>query len=357
VQKCSTRGNFIVLPFVLGAAMTGVAQLSGHRSLLFPEGVSLAWGAWAMGRPDWCRLGWRLVAAPVLCAACGLAAAILLSSRLAAEIAALSAAFVVLAALRAWPGPALSAAVLPTVAGVDSWAYALSVLVITAVIGGGVLIRNRLVRDPTVPSPPGPAAARASPLPAQPASPSPGASPPPAPPASPVRPGLPGRLGSPARPAAAWVVAAAWLAVAAGLGLPLAASAPPLLVSGFEWINGGGRRGAREGIRLAAVLTVTWTIGAVIAAHVPSVVAGALTLLAVAALIRVTRVTHAPVLAIGLVPLVLGAPSSPGGVAAGACAIASATAVLFLFGSLARMSPGATWLRRIIASAITRSQP
>jgi NAD/NADP transhydrogenase beta subunit len=168
---------------------------------------------------------------------------------------------------------------------------------------------------------------------------------------------MPRRPGSPPQPGAAWAVAAAWLAVAAGLGLPLAASAPPLLVLGFEWINGRGRRDAREGIRLTAVLIVTWTIGAVLAAHAPPAAAGACTLLAVAALIRVTGVTHAPVLAIGLVPLVLGAPATPGGVAAGACGIALAAAFLFLSGSLVRMSPGATWLRRIIASATTRSQP
>jgi hypothetical protein len=305
--------------------MTGVAQLTGLRSLLFPEGVALAWGAWAMGRGDWCRLGPRLVLAPVLCAACGLAAAILLPFRLAAELAALSAAFVVLAALRAWVGPALSAAVLPAVAGIHSWAYVLSVATITAVIGGGILIRDR------------------RPVPSQ--SPAP-------------RPSAPAaRAASPARMLMTWAIAAAWLAIAAGLALPLAASAPPLLVAAFEWINGQGRRDAREGIRVTAALTVTWTIGAVIAWHVPSITAaGTASLLAAAAVIGVARVTFAPLLAIALVPLVLGAPATPAGVLEGTCAVTLAVAVLFLSGSLARMSPGATWLRRIIARANTRSQ-
>jgi hypothetical protein len=320
--------------------MVGVAEVAGDRSLLFPEGAALAWGAWAMGRQDWRRLGPRLAITPALCAVCGVAATILLPTRLTAELIALTAAVAIIAALRAQVGPALSAAVLPAVAGIGSWWYVLSVCVVAAVVLGGTLARERFAR----------------PAPEE-----------PDPPSDPRSGGGAGRL------LVTWAVSAAWLSVAVGLALPLAASAPPLLASAFEWVSGGKRGNARAGARLGVVLTVAWAAGAVVAWYVRPAAAGAAIALVIAAIVMgASRVMHPPAVAVALVPLVLGPPAAWGGLLAGACSVAAAVTVLYASGSAglrlaaglrwprpcgrARMSQGATGLRQPI-EATNRSQP
>lgn len=325
------------LPLLLGTAMVGVAEATGDRSVLFPEGVALAWGAWAMGRQDWRRLGARLAITPALCAACGVAATILLPSRLTAELTALTAAAAVIAVLRAPVGPALSAAVLPTVAGIRSWWYLLSVCVVAAVVLAGTLARDRLM------------------------------------PPSPTGPDPPSGSGA-VRLLITWTVSAAWLSVAVGLALPLAASAPPLLASAFEWVNNGKPGGARAGSRLGVVLTIAWAAGAIVAWHVRLPAASAaIALVTAAVMMRATRITHPPAVAVALVPLVLGPPAAWGGVLAGACSIAAAVTVLYASGAAGlwltdgprwplppfrreRMSQGAGGLRHPIETT-DRSQP
>jgi uncharacterized membrane protein YoaK (UPF0700 family) len=317
--------------------MVGVAEASGDRSVLFPEGAALAWGAWAMGRQDWRRLGPRLAITPALCAVCGVAATILLPSRLTAELTALTAAIAIIAALRAQVGPALSAAVLPAVAGIRNWWYVLSVCVIAAAVLGGALAREHLMRPASKgPDPPSGSGA--------------------------------GRL------LITWTVTAAWLSVAAGLALPLAASAPPLLASAFEWVNSGKRGDARAGSRHGVVLMVAWTAGAVAAWHVrPPAASAAIALVIAAIVMGASRVMHPPAVAVALVPLVLGPPATWGGLVAGACSVAAAVTVLYASGSAGlrlaagqrwprppsgreHMSQGATGLRQPI-KATNRSQP
>ena len=341
-RPLSARGRLGVLlpsafPLMLGTAMAGVAEATGDRSVLFPESAALAWGAWAMRRQDWRHLGPRLAITPALCAVCGVAATSLLPFRLTAELTALTAAVAVIAALRAQVGPALSAAVLPTVAGIRSWWYVLSVCVVAAVVLGGTLARDRLV--PSAPE---------------------GRSPP---------------SGSGAgRLLITWTVSAAWLSVASGLALPPAASAPPLLASTFEWVNSGKRGDARTGSRLGVVLTVAWAAGAVVAWHVRLPAASAAIALVIAAVVmRASRVMHPPAVAVALVPLVLGPPAAWGGLLAGACSVAVAVTVLYASGAAGlrltarlrwprppsrreRMSQGATGLRQPI-EATNRSQP
>lgn len=321
------------LPVALGTAIAGVAEGTGDRSVLFPEGAALAWGAWAMRRPDWHRLGPRLAITPALGAACGVAVTIVLSSRLAAELVALTAAVVLIAALRAPIGPALSAAVLPAVAGIRSWWYVLSVCVVAAVIAAGALAGDRLAPLPSV-----------------------GPDPPPARPA--------GRLS------VTWTVSAAWLSIAASLGLPLAASAPPLLASAYEWVSRGKPADPRAAARLGAVLTAAWTAGAVVAWHVHlRAPAAAIALVIAALMMRAGRVAHPPAIAVALVPLVLGPPASWGGLVAGGCSVAVAVAVLYVSGAagvrlaagvrrppsrLVRMSQGATGLRHPVQPTYRR---
>jgi hypothetical protein len=315
--------------------MAGVAEFSG-RAVLFPEGVALAWGAWTMHRPDWHALGPRLGLAPVLCAACGLAAAVLLPSRLPAELAALTAAAVVIAVLRAPVGPALSAAVLPAVAGVRSGWYLLSVCIVAAAVLAGSRALDQL---------------------------------------TPVRPGGtdPASARAPGAALVTWIACAAWLSTAACLALPLAAAAPPLLASTSEWVS-GQPKGARAGARLGMLLTVVWAAGAATARQVRLLpAAAAMAMLIAAAAMSAARVAHPPAVAIALVPMVFGPPATWGALLAGACSVAAAVTVLYLSGAAGsrlaagwhvrqphlprlRMSLGATSLRQSTKAA-NRSQP
>jgi hypothetical protein len=315
--------------------MAGVAEFSG-RAVLFPEGVALAWGAWTMRRPDWHALGPRLGLAPVVCAACGLAAAILLPSRLPAELAALTAAAVVIAALRAPVGPALSAAVLPAVAGIRSGWYLLSVCIVAAAVLAGSRALDQLT--PLRPDGTDPASAR-----------------------------------PPGAALVTWIACAAWLSIAAGLALPLAAAAPPLLASTSEWVS-GRPKGARAGARLSALLTVAWAAGAAAARQVRLLpAAAAIAMLIAVAAMSAAHVAHPPAVAVTLVPLVLGPPATWGALLAGACSVATAVTVLYLSGAAGlrlaagwhvhrphlprmHMSQGATSLRHS-SKAVNRSQP
>jgi hypothetical protein len=370
------RGALPVL--LVGVVMAAVAQV-GTRDVLFPEGTALAWGAWVIGRLDWRLLRLRLVVTPVLCGACGLLTSTLLPTRLAAELTALTAALVVIVALRAPVGPAVSAAVLPALAGIRGFWYVLSVCVIAATVLGLAMERGR-----STPPPPKeavwseePATLRGLAFLAEPA----------------VLDDRPARSDdcaprerlssprwaevSPWQPALTtsalitWAVAAAWLAIASAAGLPLAASAPPLLVALFEWVSGDRRKSVRAGIRLGAVLTVSWAVGGVIAWHVGSLtLAAALSLVSAVLLVVASRVELPPAIAVTLVPLVLGPPHSWTGLLAGVCSVAAAIAFLYLAGAAALrvarlwpalrpvpMSQGVTDLRPAAASSTTRSQP
>lgn len=261
------------------------AQFTGEHAVIFPEGVALALGVWTLGRPEWCESRFGVVGAPTLCAVVGTLAANLLPPGLPAQLAALVGALVVLLGLPSRLGPALSAAVLPTVFDVRSWVYPVAVLVIAGVLVGGLLLRGRT---------PGPA-----------------------------------RRWPFGRAFLLLVVSTIWLIAAHLLRLPIVAMAPPLLVSCFEGIL--TRPAPRVQVRHVALLTAGWSVGAVAAhlVHIPPL-AGMTGLVVTTGLIWVTRTGHAPVLAMSLVPEVAGAPGSWGDIASGAGTVALAASALFL---------------------------
>jgi hypothetical protein len=281
-----------VLPLGLAAAMLGCVQLTGQRALLFPEGVALAFGVWVLRRPEWCESTIRLVLAPVLCALGGTLAAILIPQRILAELAALTFACVILFALPARIGPALSAAVLPTVFGVHSWNYPLAVLAIAVVVLAGLLVGRRGDRS----------AGRN---------------------AVAVR-------WAPGRFFVYWLTGAGWLIVVAATGLPAAAAAPPLLVSCLEHLV-VDVPALTVAVRRGVLLTLAWTIGAIAAWQLAGpAVSGTVAVAVVLALVIVGRAPHAPVLAMALVPQVAGPPTSWPAVGEGALGVALAIIALNL---------------------------
>ncbi|HEY2695657.1 MAG TPA: hypothetical protein VGJ45_09330 [Pseudonocardiaceae bacterium] len=287
------------LPVIVAAATLASAELSGQRAVLFPEGIALVFGAWVMRRADWSESRLRLVLALVLCATCGLAAANLAPNRLLAELCALAAAGVVLFLLPARVGPALSAAVLPTVFQIHSWLYPLSVLVIAMVVAAGLRAgepdRDQLAGSGVV--------------------------------------RWPGRWFG-----ACLLICAGWLVVVALVRLPAVAAAPPLLVSALELML-GKPVAAREIIVRAVFVALAWVIGALAAWRLhPEVLAGCVAVALASALLWFGRTAHAPVLAMALVPEVAGPPATWTALGLGALAIVVAIAVLYLLGTAASRS-------------------
>jgi hypothetical protein len=275
-------------PVAVAAVMLCGAQLAGQHAVVFPAGVGLAFGVWTVRRPEWCGSAARLVAAPTLGAACGVLAIDTLPSALLAELAALTAAALVLLILPARIGPVLSTAALPAAVDVRSWLYPLTVLAVSALVVGGLALagHREATREPA-------------------------------------------RRWPPDRLAVVLVVSVCWLGVVAALRMPQIAAAPPLLVSCLEHVLTDVR--PRQQARHAALLAAGWTIGAAAALLVrPAALAGTLAVVAVIALVWATHTTHAPVLAMALLPEVTGAPGSWAAVGVGAAVVAGAATALYL---------------------------
>jgi hypothetical protein len=331
----ASAGGYL-LPVCLGAAMVACAQLTGERAVLFPGGVALCFGVWVVGRPDWCHSRLRLAVAPVLCAVCGVLLTQFVATKLIAELAGLSCAAVILMALPSRVAPSLSAAVLPTVFDVRSWIYPVAVSGVMAVIVLGTFAfggRGAVERSYT------------------------------------------DSTRWPLRPVMAyWLIGALWLIAVAVMGLPLVASAPPLLVSGLEWLV-GGPVGLRVGVNRGLLLTVAWMIGSVAVWQFSSpVLAGSVAVLVGAVLMWNLKVPHAPVLAMALAAEVTGAPNSWADLLGGGLSVALAVTVLYLLGSCAhgfmagsfpfssrtvraRTSMAATGLRHVAVADPQRSRP
>lgn len=117
----SVRGQILAVGYcsLLGALST----LPGWGFLLFPELGALA--ATVLSRPNhrWASSAWKLIGVPTAAAVCGL----WISNHIASESLALLLAVLVtrllLTLLRSSLVPALSAAALPVILGIHSWAY------------------------------------------------------------------------------------------------------------------------------------------------------------------------------------------------------------------------------------------
>jgi HPP family len=276
-----------LLPLVVVGPMAAIGVLTGEPAVVFPEGAALAFGVWTLRVPAWCASWWRLVALPTGCAVAGLGLAVLPMPMWVAGIGAVTVALAGLQWCRSRLGPSLSAAVFPIVFDVHTWVYPVTVLAVcVALVAGGRAGRGERGE----------------------------------------RPAPPGRWGWPAI-CLAWAVAVVWFAVC-GLvrGVPHAAMAPPLLVSGLEWATGGPGAGrAATGLRRWGVLTGAALIGSAAVRLCPVRWAGALAAVFLALLLlRVTGERHPPAVAIALIPVVLDAPAPwpfTAGIALGAAAV------------------------------------
>lgn len=287
------------LPLVVVAPMLVLARALGTSDIIFPEGAALAMGIWVLGLPGWTASRRHVLVLPPLCAAGGVLLVGADLSRVVAAIIGVTAALLVLAAFDSRLAPALSAAVLPIIFGIDDWSYPAAVLAICAVI----YALWGLVHHP--------AAARLDDV-------------------------LPERYPW-AVAIAAWLVIVVWILCSGWLlALSAVVMAPPLFVSALEWLA-RGQLAASDGIRRWALLVGAALAGSA-ALRIVSAdwVAGILAVCATLALMRVLATPHPPALAIALIPQILGT-SEPlhyaSSVAAGAAALYGGT---FAAGALLR---------------------
>ncbi len=260
------------LPLVIVVPMLALASVLGTHAIIFPEGAALALGVWTLALPGWAASSARVAAMPPLCALLGVLLVRLELPVTAAAMLAAALALLVLQAADSRLAPAMSAAVLPIVFGVDELSYPLAVLVICVVIAAAMPWLSRRRGPP-------PASGDA-----------------------------PGRYP--------WGVVAGGLAAIGGwillggalLALPVAALAPPLFVSALEWLAEHACT-LRRGLRRWTLLVGAALLGALAAALIATAwVAGAVAVAAALALMRLLATPHPPALAIALIPLILDAP-------------------------------------------------
>jgi hypothetical protein len=272
-----------LLPLVVVFPMAVVSTVTGQRDFIFPEGAALALGIGVLRTPDWTASRWRIAALPPVSAVIGHLVAAIDAPPWVLEIIGLTAALLLLEGLGSRIAPAISAAVLPVVFGVHSWAYPV------------VVLATCLVLSATLPRDNGAASAAAG--------------------------------GSWPRATAFrfWLIACIWIALAAPvLSLPTAALAPPLFVSALEWMNTRDR-GFDLGIRRYGLIVAAAIAGAIAAQASPAEVIAAPTAAAMTlALMTVFGCWHPPALAISLVPGIATGISPAGfiaGIGVGAAAL------------------------------------
>ena len=257
------------LPLLVVVPMLALAFALGTHAIIFPEGAAIAMGVWSLALPGWSHSRWRVAVLPPGCALLGV---LLVRLELPPSVAAIlgaALALLVLHALDSRLAPAMSAAVLPIVFGVDEFSYPLAVLVICVVVAATMPWLSRR-RGP--PAAPGDATGRY--------------------PVAVVAGGL--------AAIAAWVVLGGEL-----LALPVAALAPPLFVSALEWL---GQRACtlRRGLRRWVLLVGAGLAGAVATELIATPwLAGAVAVIATLALGWVLATPHPPALAIALIPQLL----------------------------------------------------
>jgi len=279
---------------VLVAVMLAVAQR--EPAVIFPEGAALAAGIWVLGHEDWGVSPWRLAVLIPAAAAGGLGLASVGLAPWQGELVALTGMLGVLLVTRSRLAPGVSAAMIPSVFAIHSWAYPIGVLVICSGLALGLGVRARWRRT------------RAS----GPRSQDPPRSGPPT--AWPAR-----------RVAVAWMLGAAWIVVAGVVGhLPAGGVAPPMFVSMVGAVAAeesahpqatGHTTGTRHLLLRWGSLVVGAGAGAAIVATVGrGWVGSGLLVVAVAAMLvalRAVRLRHSPAVALILVPLLVH-PLAPG---------------------------------------------
>jgi hypothetical protein len=271
------------LPVIVVLPMAVASTVTGQRDFIFPEGAALALGIGVLRLPDWTASRWRIAALPPVCAVIGHLLAAVDGPPWVLEIIGLTAALLLLQGLGSRIAPAISAAVLPVVFGVHSWAYPVVVLATCLVVIAALPRDNSGARAAAEGSWPRATAFRF------------------------------------------WLITCVWIAVAVPLlSLPTAALAPPLFVSALEWMNTPDRA-FDVGIRRYGLLVAAAVAGAIAAQASPAEWIAAPTAAAMTlALMNVIGCWHAPALAISLVPGIATGISPAGfiaGIGVGAAAL------------------------------------
>lgn len=131
------RGRMLAIGYC--SLIGGLSTLPGWGFLLFPELGPLA--ATVLSRPNgrWASSPWQLIGVPTAAAACGLWISNHIAIESLAVLLAVLATRVLLSLLRSSLVPALSAAALPVILGIHSWAYPLQIAIgligLAAVLG------------------------------------------------------------------------------------------------------------------------------------------------------------------------------------------------------------------------------
>ncbi len=134
--------NCIIVLFL--TAMVAVAEISGIHEMVFPEAAALCVGLWLLPKAVWNVRWWQIPLLLTTAAIIGLATNHLLPCSFEVRFAL---AFIVVISLlrlvRCNMYPVVSAAMLPVLIDTRSWAYPLSVLVLSLLLAGGrVLLRQ-----------------------------------------------------------------------------------------------------------------------------------------------------------------------------------------------------------------------
>jgi hypothetical protein len=296
------------LPLIVVCAMAVASTVAGQRDFIFPEGAALALGIGVLRIPDWSTSRWRIATLPPACAVIGHMLSVIDGPPWALEITGLTAALLLLQCLGSRIAPAISAAALPVVFGVHSWAYPVVVLATCLVVIAALPPDNGGATTAAEGSWPRATAFRF------------------------------------------WLITCAWIGVADPmLSLPAAALAPPLFVSALEWINTPGRSFA-GGIRRYALIGAAAIAGVVAAQVSPAEGIAAPTAVAMTlVLMNITHCWHAPALAISLVPGIAAGVSPASfiaGIGVGAAALYLAASTVGGAHQSSMLKPVATRLAR-----------
>jgi hypothetical protein len=121
------RGRMLAVGYC--SLLGGLSTLPGWGFLLFPELGPLA--ANVLSRPNgrWASSPWQLVGVPTAAAMCGLWIRNHVATESLALLLAVLAARLLLSLLRSSLAPALSAAALPVILGIHSWAYPVQIAI------------------------------------------------------------------------------------------------------------------------------------------------------------------------------------------------------------------------------------
>ncbi|MFC0081798.1 hypothetical protein ACFFRE_06520 [Aciditerrimonas ferrireducens] len=274
----------LVVPVLVALGMLLAAQ--AVPAVLFPEGAALASGVVVLGQADWAASPGRLVTVVPVAALGGVGLARSGLAPWQAELVGLVGVLGLLRVIGSRLAPALSAALIPSVFHVTSFAYPASVAVVCGLLASGLALgRGR----------PGPPAARS-------------------------RAGRPTRRGfSPLASSLVAVVAGALIVVAGvSQGAPAGLVAPPLFVSLLELVDGEGtgwagsswgRRGTTLAVRWASLVAAAG-LGALVVGELGHGWAVVVPLVALEGLVVAVLwgrgLRHPPPAALVLVPLLTG---------------------------------------------------